>query len=220
MKRLNTPPALEIFGALHEEGDTIILLGPREPGFWAAFTAAPEYTDGVPDPLDRWSKRVIGALAADWGGVAIFPSDGPPFPPFYRWGTASGRAWPSRVTLLVHDRAGLWVSFRGAVRLAGTHPLPPVPQPDSPCLTCTAPCETACPVGALTADGYDVPRCHTHLETNAGTDCMEQGCAVRRVCPLSQSYGRIAAQSHFHMKAFHPDAPHPDPDPAREIKPV
>ncbi|WP_424942355.1 ferredoxin [Aliiroseovarius crassostreae] len=193
---------LDLFGHVADGAATVLLLGPHEPGFWAVFSSAPEYLDGRPDPLDRWSKRVIGGLAAAWEGEAVFPSDGPPYPPFFAWAQESGRAWSSPVTLLVHDRAGLWVSFRGAVRLP--YVLSPTALQPRPCDACAKPCETACPVGALTADGYDVPRCHTYLETEAGQSCLTGGCAVRVVCPLSQTYGRLNEQSHFHMKAFHP----------------
>lgn len=194
---------LEVFGALHEGGETVLLLGPHEPGFWAAFSTSAEYLDGGPDPLDRWSKRMIGGLAEAWGGTAVFPSDGPPYPPFFRWAQDSGRAWPSPVALLVHDRAGLWASFRGALRLAGLMDLPETGE--SPCATCVdQPCRSACPVAALSPERYDTATCHGFLETAPGKDCMTQGCAARRACPVSASYGRLPEQSHFHMKAFHP----------------
>lgn len=193
---------LDVFGQVADGADTVLLLGPHEPGFWATFSASPEYLDGAPDQMDRWSKRVIGKLADRWGGQALFPSDGPPYPPFFRWAQDSGRAWPSKVTLLVHDRAGLWASYRGAVRLP--YRLPPTPPQTRPCDSCAAPCATACPVEALTTDGYDVPRCHAYLDTPAGQSCLNNGCAVRVVCPLSQTHGRLDAQSNFHMKAFHP----------------
>lgn len=193
---------LDVFGHVQEGDQTVLLLGPHEPGFWAAFSSSAEYLDGASDPLDRWSKRLIGALAKAWGGTALFPSDGPPYPPFFAWAQDSGRAWQSPVTLLVHDRAGLWVSFRGAVRLP--YPLPPTPEHSRPCDACAKPCEAACPVGALSMGGYDVARCHDYLDTEAGQSCLRGGCAVRVVCPLSQNYGRLSEQSYFHMKAFHP----------------
>lgn len=194
---------LEILGALHDGPDTILLLGPSEPGFWAAFSAAPEYADGAPDPMDRWSKRVLGRLARDWGGTAIFPSDGPPYPPYLAWALASGRAWQSPVGMLVHDRAGLMISFRGAVRLPGLHPLPAPAVTGKPCESCAdRPCLTACPVSALGPNGYDVPVCKAFLHTAPGGDCMTRGCAVRRSCPAGHSYGRLEAQSAFHMRAF------------------
>ncbi|WP_371171237.1 ferredoxin [Aliiroseovarius sp. 2305UL8-7] len=193
---------LEVLGMLHERGDTIVLLGPHEPGFWPAFTKSPEYRDGSPDPLDRWSKRVITELSCRWGGEAIFPSDGPPYPPFLAWARASGHAWDSPVGMLVHSNAGLLVSYRGAIRIPKELPLPS--SAPNPCADCNAPCLRACPVSALGPEGYDVAACKGHLNDTDSADCMGSGCAARRSCPVSQSYGRLAAQSAFHMKAFNP----------------
>lgn len=193
---------LVVLGALHEDGDTIVLLGPDEPAFWPVFKTSPEFEDGVPDPMDRWSKRVIGGLAEVFEAETAFPSDGPPYPPFIAWALASERCWSSPVGLLVHDKAGLFVSFRGALCLKGTLELPAAPS-RSPCSYCMGPCISACPAMAFAAGSYDVAACKTHLETDAGEDCY-QGCKVRMACPISQSYGRLPEQSEFHMKAFHP----------------
>lgn len=181
---------------------TLILLGPDEPRFWSIFQAAPEASDGAPDPLDRWSKRVIGALAARWRGAALFPSDGPPWPPFLHWAQRSGRAFPSPLGLLVHDAAGLLNSYRGALALRETLPLPA--PPPAPCPSCEdRPCTTACPVGALrTGAPYDVAACQRHLHSDAGAECRDKGCRARRACPLSQNLQRQDAQAAFHMAAF------------------
>ncbi len=182
---------------------TVLLLGPDGPEFWGHVTAQPEFADGLADQLDRWSRRVIGQMACRLGGKARFPFGGPPWAPFHRWAARSGRAWGSPVGLLVHDTAGLWLSYRGAVALRDRLTLPPVPG-ESPCESCAEkPCLSACPVGALGADGYDVPACRAFLDTDPGADCMGRGCAVRRACPVSQAFGREAAQSAFHMRQFH-----------------
>ena len=181
--------------------ETLLLLGPEGPAFWPHVNAAPEFRDGAADPLDRWSRRVIGGMACAVGGKARFPFDGPPWAPFQSWALRTGRCWQSPVRLLVHDRAGLWVSFRGALALKARLSLPP-PGP-SPCDGCPAPCLTACPVGALGAAGYDVPACRDFLDTEAGRDCMGLGCAVRRACPISAAHGRDPAQSAWHMRRFH-----------------
>lgn len=191
---------LAVFGALHPEtGGTLMLLGPDEPGFWAGIKASPEFSG--PDPVDRWSERVIGGLAADLGAKALFPFGGPPYQPFVGWALASGQVWQSPVGLLVHDRAGLFVSFRGALAFGAKLPLPPAAA--KPCDTCAKPCLTACPAGALTGEGYNLPACHDFLNQPPGRDCMTQGCAVRRSCPISQSYGRLPEQSAHHMRHFH-----------------
>ena len=199
---------LDIFGAFHTidtdetgAGCTVVLLGPREPGFWAHFSASPEFKDTTKDPLDRWSKRILTAAAADLGAKARFPVD-TPHPPFLSWAVRSGRAWTSPVHLLVHDAAGLWVSYRGALILPDRLDLPAPTQ--NPCDTCTdQPCRTACPVQALTDAAYDLPACHAYLDSAPGQDCLHGGCAVRRACPQSQKYHRVDAQSAFHMDAFH-----------------
>lgn len=180
------------------EGDwrSVVLLAPDEPAFWTIFRASPEATNGAPDPLDRWSARVVGALAARWGGAMRLPSDGPPWPPFGAWALGSGAVHASPVGLFVDAVAGLWVSFRGAVLLGET--LAPRPRP-SPCPGCPAPCVAACPVGALTPQGYDVSACHAYLDE--GGDCLHLGCRVRRACPVG---AREPEQAAFHMRAFHP----------------
>ncbi|MEN8891731.1 ferredoxin [Planktotalea arctica] len=191
---------LAVFGALHEGEDTIILLGPHEPGFWAHVEAEPEFHDGARDPLDRFSRRVITALARELIGTAVFPSDGPPYPPFIAWALASGRAWASPVGMLVHDTAGLFVSYRGALRLSGKVALPS--QSANPCLECAKPCINACPVDALGAAAYDVAACRAHVRATDTAACRSIGCAARRICPLSQRYARLPEQSAFHMRAF------------------
>jgi len=207
IEALLAPHHLAVFGLHPAPGDgapegtqTLLLLGPAEPGFWAHLTASPEWQDGTPDPVDRWSRRVIGRLACDLGAKAVFPFGGPPYAPFQRWAKATGRAWESPVRLLVHDLAGLMVSYRGTLALK-SHLNLPAPSP-RPCDTCAAPCLTACPANALTVAGYDVPACHGWLDTD-GAECLSGGCLVRRACPVSQTYGRVATQSAYHMRQFH-----------------
>lgn len=196
---------LAVFGGFHPEpaegiGATLLMLGPAEPGFWPHVTAQPEF-NGRPDPLDRWSARVIAALAARFHAQPLFPFGGPPHRPFYAWALRTGRAWPSPVTLLVHDTAGLMLSYRGALALPDRLDLPQPPA--RPCDTCAKPCLTACPPGALTAKGYDLPACHGFLDTAPGQGCMSGGCRVRCACPVSQSYARLPEQSAYHMRQFH-----------------
>lgn len=200
--------ALEVFGNLAarpEDGigdGTLVLLGPREPGFWDHVTTQPEFTGGAEHPLDRWSARVIAGIAADVGGTAFFPF-GEPVRPFISWALRSGRAWQSPVVLLVHDTAGLMVSYRGAILLPEDHQAStPGPRPCDSCAD--KPCLTACPPRALTAQGYDVTACHAFLDTEAGRTNLLKGCEVRRACPVSQNYGRLNGQSAFHMRYFHP----------------
>lgn len=203
------PHALEVLGGFPATTDddlpagtqTLLLIGPG-PGFWPHLTAQPEWQDGALDPVDRWSRRVIGRIACDLRAKALFPFGGPPHRPFYSWALRSGRVHVSPVRLLVHDTAGLWVSFRGALALKQRVDLPPAPPP--PCDICRdKPCLTACPPDALTAAGYDLPVCHAWLDTAPGQGCMTTGCAVRRACPVSARHARMPEQSAYHMRQFH-----------------
>lgn len=182
----------------------VVLLGPSEPAFWDVFTASPEYADTKPDPLDRWSKRTIGAMAKQLNARAVYPSDGPPYPPFLSWATDSGRAWVAPPGLLVHRDAGLLISYRGALILDAAPEDATGADASPPCSSCdTRPCTTACPVGALgSGEGYDVPRCAAHVRSKAGTECRERGCLVRRACPVSARMNRPDPQAAFHMSAF------------------
>jgi len=189
-------------GAPGGGGGTLLLLGPLEPGFWPAVSAAPEFSDHRPDPLDRWSTRVITALADSFAAVALFPFDGPPYLPFFAWALASGHAFSSPVKLMVHARAGLMVSLRGALALRRRIALPPPPT-RAPCEGCAQPCLSSCPTHVLSDAGYDARACHAWLDSARGNDCLSRGCKVRRCCPASRTYGRLEAQSAFHMKAFH-----------------
>lgn len=204
---------LAVLGALHPRrtrvqgltDGTLLLLGIMGTASWARITAAPEFGDGAADPLDRWSQRVVGALATDTGATAHYPFGGPPYTPFVNWALASGRAFTSPSHMLVHDTVGMLISYRGALHLQQEIDLPPPPMAQSPCDSCVAsPCLSACPVQALVEGGpYGVTACHSHLDTPDGAPCLENGCIARLACPLSRGAGRDPVQSAHHMSYFH-----------------
>ena len=190
-----------ISGAKGLDGGTLVLLGAGS-AFWQVLKASPEWQG--PDPVDRWSRRVIGGMAQSLGAEAHFPFGGPPYAPFIDWALKSGRTFSSPVGALVHDTVGMMISYRGALHFAQEFDIPEI-NAASPCLACPAPCTTACPVGALNAEAfYRVDACHDHLNTPEGQSCMTGGCLARLACPLSRGAGRDPEQSAHHMKAFHP----------------
>ena len=200
---------LTLLGGFHPEPDdgapaecrTLLLLGPSAPGFWPAYQQSPEAQDGQADPMDRWSERVIGGWAREMGATALFPFGGPPWLPFFSWAQRTGRIHASPIMLLVHDTAGLFVSFRGALALREHIELPE--PPPSPCATCAdKPCTSTCPVSAFDGTGYDVDACKSWLHSTSGADCMTSGCRARRACPVSQSHPRQPEQSAYHMQVF------------------
>ena len=199
------PHGLAVLGGFHPEPDeigaarTLLMIGPDGARFWPVFSVSPEYFDGTPDALDRWSLRVLESAAEKLEARALFPFGGPPYHPFYGWAIRTGRFWPSPIRLLVHDTAGLMVSFRGALAIPAHLDLPETSV--SPCDDCAMPCLSACPVDAFAMDEYDVPICKAHLMTRKGTNCMQGGCLARRACPVGQ--GDIPAeQAALSMRAF------------------
>lgn len=200
---------LDVIGGFHPSPDepelagleTVLLLGPSGAAFWDAFVTEPEFQDGTTNPVDRWSSRVITALAVAFGATPFFPFSGPPYAPFFQWALRTQRCHQSPINLLVHDTSGLFVSFRGAL---GFRQRLDLPAPSTtPCETCTdQPCRTACPVSAFDQGLYDVPACKQALRATDPAHCLEKGCAARRLCPVSQTYNRQEAQSAYHMKVF------------------
>ncbi|MFQ5567181.1 MAG: ferredoxin [Paracoccaceae bacterium] len=200
---------LAVTGAFHPRaGDgapegigTILLLGARRDAMWRAFSASHEAADGRPDPLDRWSRRVIGYLAADLGAVALYPFGGPPYRPFQRWAARGEGAVASPVAMQVTPSRGLWASYRGALGFREPMTLA-ARDSTNPCLGCPAPCLTACPVDAFAGGAYDVPRCVSHIISPAGAACREGGCLVRHACPPGHGATPPRGQCCFHMEAF------------------
>ena len=189
---------------------TLVLVGNAGPGMWRAFSEAtpPAERAGARHPLDQWTRRVVGAIAGELGATAVFPFDGPPYPPFQRWGLKAGGIFRSPIGPLIHPEFGLWHAYRGALAFASRLALPAPPPAASPCDSCAEkPCLKTCPVGAFTVETapparYDVPRCVAHVASAAGTDCLGGGCLARRACPVGRAYAYEAEQARFHMRKF------------------
>jgi len=182
---------------------TIVLLGFAGAGHWATFSASPEARDGTPNPLDRWSRRTIDGLAERCGGRGLYPSDGPPWLPFQQWARRAEAVYPSPLGILIHPTWGLWHAYRGAIavgeELAAAAPV----RSASPCDGCRErPCLTTCPVGAVTPGRYDAVACRAHVRSEAGRDCLLEGCRARRACPVGAGHRYLPAEAEFHMCAF------------------
>jgi hypothetical protein len=198
------PPAelLPPVAAAHPVG-TLVLLGFTGGLQWPVFSASAEAGDGRPHPLDRWSRRTIGALASEVGATALYPNDGPPWLPFQRWARAAEPVHPSPLGVLIHPDFGLWHAYRGALAFSARLTLPARDARPSPCERCTGkPCLTTCPIGAVTAEAFDTTACDRFVRASADNDCRLRGCAARARCPVGAAYRYGEAQARFHMAAF------------------
>lgn len=181
---------------------TVVLVGNAGDALWPAFSGSPEAGDGRPHPLDRWSRRVIGAIAAELDGTMLLPNDGPPWPPFVAWARRAEPVTESPIGMLVHPDYGLWHAYRGAILLDRAIALPAPDRRPPPCETCPdQPCRRACPVGAFGPGGYDVAACTDFLAGAEGARCGG-GCLARRACPVGQRYNYPRAQQALHLDAF------------------
>jgi hypothetical protein len=193
---------LAVRGACHEDPGTIVLLGFTGSDQWPVFAASPEAHDGRPHPLDRWSRRLIDALAVEYGATASYPNDVPALP-FQRLAQRCEALHPSPLGLLIHPGWGLWHAWRGALLFAQRLPLAPLAPQPSPCERCAGrPCVPACPVDAFGSGTLDVAACVHHVTGAAGADCREFGCRARRACPVGTPHAYVPDQARFHLAAF------------------
>lgn len=173
---------------------------PHHP-MWEAFRNSGEFGDGAANPLDRWTKRVAGAIAGRAGAVALYPF-GETVWPFQRWAAAATGMRASPLGLLIHPEHGLWIALRAVLVFDGPVSLPArAEKMIHPCDDCLAkPCLSACPVNAFSDDGFDVAGCRRHLSGGGEPRCMVLGCRARAACPVGTPYGE--EQIRFHMQAF------------------
>jgi hypothetical protein len=182
---------------------TLVLLGFTGSEQWQHFQRSAEAKDGLPHPLDRWSRRVIGALAQEFGAADVYPNGEHCLLPFQQLALNSEPVHRSPIGLLIHPSWGLWHAYRGALIFAYRIALPdPVPLAN-PCDACAAkPCLTGCPVGAFRPGLFDVQACTHHVSNNAGSACRNGGCLARRACPIGTGSRYNEDQMRFHMRAF------------------
>lgn len=186
---------------------TVVLAGNAGPHMWRHFAEALAARSTT---LDAWSESTLTEIAGQIGAVAVFPFKRPYFP-FQRWAARAQACHASPLGLLIHPDFGLWHGYRGALLFAQELELPEADRRPSPCTRCAErPCLSACPVGAFSDAGYDVPACARHLAATPEPACMNIGCLARHACPEGRDYRYVPEQARFHMLSFLRNH-HPDP---------
>lgn len=182
---------------------SLALIGNAGGGMWRHFSAWLARQGDVPaEPLDCWSREVIGAVARQFGALAVFPSD-EPYAPFQRWAMRAEGLRASPLGMLIHPSYGLWHAYRGALLFDAPVGLEAAGQAIHPCDSCAEkPCLHACPVGAFSESNYDVAACRSHIDSGAVPHCQRLGCRARDACPVGRLWRYGAEQVHFHMRAF------------------
>jgi len=189
-------------------GRQAMLFGNAGGAMWQAFRRAPEFADGLPNPMNRWTERIVGE-ALDDPEEALFPF-GEAIWPFQRWAKRALGIEASPLGLLIHPEWGLWFALRCAVVLPETEAsIQAVEKRIHPCDTChEKPCLSACPVSAFSLSGYDVAACRSWIGStpsrgdSGGRDCLRSGCGARDACPVGRGWRYGGDQIRFHMAAF------------------
>jgi hypothetical protein len=182
---------------------SVLLVGQAGDAPWPHFRKWRESQPGeITDPLDTWSREVIGAVAVRFGARAVSPSDTPHLP-FQQWAMRAEGLRPSPLGILMHPEYGLWHAFRGALLFDGAIAFPECAASFHLCDQCVGkPCVNACPVGAHSQKGFDYAACQDHVRSAYGRACMKHGCFDRNACPYGTAYRHSADVQAFHMEAF------------------
>ncbi|MEM9333021.1 MAG: hypothetical protein AAGA53_16990 [Pseudomonadota bacterium] len=191
-------------------GKSALVVGNLGAAMWSVFAKSPEFADGMIDPMNRWTKRVVTGTATDLNCDLYFPFDRP-FWPFQRIAQTAMGIKPSPLGLLMHPQYGLWHALRALIVLDDEDGFSSFlkglggfdDKLIHPCDECPEkPCLNACPVEAFNGETLDIVPCFSHLESNEVPDCMVMGCRSRDACPVGVEHRYLDAQVQFHMRSY------------------
>ncbi|WP_181166093.1 MULTISPECIES: 4Fe-4S dicluster domain-containing protein [unclassified Mesorhizobium] len=182
---------------------SVLLVGQAGAAPWPHFLRwREEQPQAIANPLDTWSRQVIGAVAEKFGARAVSPSD-KPYLPFQQWAVRAEGLRPSPLGILMHPQYGLWHAYRGALLFEEEIALPQPCEAIHLCDACVEkPCLKSCPVDAYSTEGFAYQPCLAHVRGANGGPCRTGGCLDRNACPYGTSYRYPAEVQAFHMAAF------------------
>lgn len=182
---------------------SMLLVGQAGAASWPYFQRWRErQARDIANPLDSWSREVIGTIAQGCGARAVSPSDRP-YLPFQQWAMRAEGLKPSPLGILMHPTYGLWHVYRGALLFEDEISLPEPHAAIHLCDTCVSkPCLNSCPVCAYSVDGFTHQACLAHVRGKDGTPCLAGGCLDRNACPYGAEYRYPPEVQAFHMAAF------------------
>lgn len=192
-----TPPT----GLSGAPSKSVLLVGQAGAEPWPHFLRWRENQPQA-NPLDTWSREVIGAVAQDFGARTVSPSDRP-YLPFQQWAMRAEGLKPSPLGILMHPQYGLWHAYRGALLFEDEIALPEPREVIHLCDACVEkPCLKSCPVDAYSANGFAYEPCRAHVRGANGEPCRSGGCLDRNACPYGTAYRYPPGVQAFHMASF------------------
>lgn len=181
----------------------VLLVGNAGAGYWPHFSRWREaQPSDIANPLDTWSREIIGGVGSEFGARAVFPSDRP-YLPFQQWAMRAEGLRPSPLGILMHPEYGLWHAYRGALLFDVEISIQQHRKTIHPCDLCDGePCLKACPTDAYSDAGFAYQTCLAQVRGPTGAPCRDGGCLDRNACPYGEAYRYPADVQAFHMAAF------------------
>lgn len=176
-----------------------LVVGNAGRALWERLEAAPERA--LPDdPLDRYTRRVLGEAAQLWdppAAVGFYAERrAGVYLPLVALARRAGLGSPGRVGVLIHPEFGPWIALRAVLLVPESLPETGAP-PFDPCTGCPAPCASACVGAAIDADGLDARKCY---DTRLTKPPCAGACAARSACVVGPEHAYSPAQLAHHMK--------------------
>jgi ferredoxin len=182
---------------------SVLLVGQAGAAPWPYFLHWRErQPQPITNPLDSWSRQVIGNVAEAFGARAVSPSD-KPYLPFQQWAMRAEGLKPSPLGILMHPQYGLWHAYRGALLFEDEIALPRHAEAIHLCDACVEkPCLKSCPVDAYSTECFAYQSCLAHVRGANGGPCRDGGCLDRNACPYGTAYRYPPDIQAFHMASF------------------
>jgi len=152
------------------------------------------------DPVDEYSATLTRQFIHDYldGAPAhwLYP-DTDYIIPLQQLGAAAGWSYPSPLGSGISPVYGVWFAYRTAFLTNADLPLLREGAAPSPCMSCVdKPCITACPVGAVQPDAFDIAGCVSH-RLRPASPCADR-CLARMACPFFPQHRYSLAQIQYH----------------------
>lgn len=177
----------------------LILLGHGGRRLW---TALQEWGLKTADPVDHYSLTITRQFIRDYLGEPpvcwLYPQT-EYIVPLQQLGAWAGWSYPSPLGQGIHPEFGVWFAYRAAFLTTAELPLRTEPKRPSPCASCAdKPCITACPVGAVRPDRFDVDGC-ARFRLRDDSPCADR-CLARLACPFFPEHRYTLPQIQYHYR--------------------
>lgn len=177
----------------------VLVFGSGGTALWQVFTAwvaADPTRAALSSPLNQFVAESVAALPGDPARRWVRCADDDVMVDFRTLAREAGLGHPSRLGLLLHPTYGPWLGLRAACFTTDPLPVTGALAGPAPCDGCPAPCEAACPAGAIGPDGWAFDPC---LAWQRRETTCQGGCLARSACVAGTTHAYGSAQHRYHQ---------------------